>query len=96
MFIKGKYYRHNKSGLCLKIIGRLETDCSGKMCIGERLNSQVLFAVKGNEYQQWDNISYSEWESCDISIKDHVIMEAYLDGADHVINKSMRQEFDIT
>lgn len=95
MFKTGKFYRHKKSKLCIKVIGRANTDCSGRMVIGERLNSQVLFAIKDDESKQWDIINYSEWEMSDITIKDHLLLESYLGGEDYVTNKSMRQEFDI-
>lgn len=94
-FTIGKFYKHKKSNLCLKVIGRVNTDCSGRMVVGERLNSQALFAVKDNESKQWDVINYSEWEKSDVSIKDHLLVESYLGGEDYVTNKSMRQEFDI-
>jgi len=96
MFKSGKFYKNKKSNLCLKIIGRVNTDCSGRMCVGERLNSQVLFAVKDNESKEWITITYNEWENSDVSLKDHVLMESYLGGEDYQTNKNMRDEFDIT
>lgn len=95
MFKIDKFYKHKKSNLCIKVIGRVNTDCSGRMVVGERLNSQVLFAIKDNESKQWNSITYTEWEKSDITIKDHLIVESYLGGEDYVTNKAMRQEFDI-